>query len=68
MRDDRQRSKLNSPFRGIPANFGLANWYFPHCFIGSSPLPRLDFMILVAIFSVIILVLCWLCASGDCNN
>ncbi len=25
-------------------------------------------MILVAIFSVIILLLCWVCYSGDCNN
>jgi hypothetical protein len=26
------------------------------------------FMILVAIFSIIVLLLCFLCYSGDCNN
>ena len=26
------------------------------------------FMILVAIFSLIVLLLCFLCYSGDCNN
>jgi hypothetical protein len=33
-------------------------------------LPHLGyrFMILVAIFSVIVLLMCWLCYSGDCNN
>ena len=31
------------------------------------PVVRL-FMILVAIFSVIVLLMCWLCYSGDCNN
>jgi len=25
-------------------------------------------MILIAIFSVIVLLMCWLCYSGDCNN
>jgi len=25
-------------------------------------------MILVAIFSVIVLLMCWLCYSGDCNS
>jgi len=25
-------------------------------------------MILVAIFSVIVLLLCWVCYSGDCNS
>jgi hypothetical protein len=25
-------------------------------------------MILIAIFSVIVLLMCWLCYSGDCNH
>jgi hypothetical protein len=33
-----------------------------------SPLSVRSFMILVAIFSVIVLLLCFLCYSGDCNN
>ena len=33
------------------------------------PLPKVSsFMILVAIFSVIVLLMCWLCYHGDCND
>jgi hypothetical protein len=33
-----------------------------------DPTPTFSFMILVAIFSIIVLLMCWLCYSGDCNN
>jgi hypothetical protein len=31
------------------------------------PIAR-SFMILIAIFSVIVLLMCWLCYSGDCHH
>ena len=36
--------------------------------INVIPHPVRLFMILVAIFSLIVLLLCFLCYSGDCNN
>ena len=36
--------------------------------INPTPYPARLFMILVAIFSLIVLLLCFLCYSGDCNN
>lgn len=35
-------------------------------FIVHPPTPR--FMILVAIFCVIVLLMCWVCYNGDCNS
>lgn len=52
-------------------SFGLARDDRADCVRESGLLPTLPrgtFMILVAIFSVIVLLMCWLCYSGDCNS
>ena len=42
--------------------------YFGFWLAQTPPASRWFFMILVAIFSIIVLLLCFLCYSGDCNN
>jgi hypothetical protein len=53
-------------FSGLAGEPGLFN----HALAAPNPFvpPAQSFMILVAIFSIIVLLLCFLCYSGDCNN
>jgi len=65
----RARSKKSG---NIHKNLCLANVQSAICLgllrFRPNPYPPAGFMILVAIFSVIVLLMCWLCYSGDCNN
>jgi len=65
----RQRSKIENSTRAYFPKIGLAHPRRVRC-LNSLPLtPNLAApMILVAIFSVIVLLLCWVCYNGDCNN
>ncbi len=39
-----------------------------HCLELSFPYPGALYMILIAIFSIIVLLMCWLCYHGEQNN
>jgi hypothetical protein len=65
------RSKKHAPNAKFAHTLG---WPLRRARIGICPLhlryPTLSsgLMLLIAIFSVIVLLLCWLCYSGDCNS
>jgi hypothetical protein len=72
----RSQVQIQKTFKNIPnapAHFRLANPGSPACAsvascrLAPTPLPE-KFMILVTIFSVIVLLMCWLCYSGDCRH
>jgi hypothetical protein len=72
VRFPRGRSKKFPRPTGISYEFLLAN-PDPGCcglyrFIAAPPAVPTIWMILIAIFSVIVLLLCWLCYHSDVNN